>query len=211
MGRTYLKDRAYAVLKGLLLDGTILPGEFLSERKLGEMLGMSKTPIRSALERLEVEGFVKTAPQQGILVRELSIREIRDHYEIRAALETYIVQQLAGKLSSEQTAELEYNLSRQQACIDSGDIPGHVAADAAFHLLLASYFGNHEIQKVMQHQRDRIFQIAIQISRRHPPRMQASLEEHRGIFESLQDGDGEVAALRVKQHFESGKKFLLAG
>lgn len=207
--RTFLKDTAYETLKALLLEDAYPPGTFLSERKLGAQLGMSKTPIRAALERLEAEGFISTAPQQGILVRELSLREIRDHYEIRTALETYIVRQITGKLSQTQIAQLEANLTHQHACIQNGDTHGHVEADAAFHLLLADFLGNHEIKKVMQHQRDKIFRVAVQISRRNPPRMGDSLAEHRKIFAAIRNGDRSLAADLVQAHFEAGKRYLL--
>ena len=209
MERTFLKDRAYQELKTMLLDGSYSPGTFLSERKLGEQLGMSKTPIRAALERLEAEGFVATAPQQGIIVRELSLRQIREHYEIRAALESYIVQQIAGKLIPEQILALEKNLETQKTCIILGDIRGHVEADAEFHQLLAGFLGNDEIQKVMQHQRDKMFRVALQISQKNPTRMNASLDEHISIFEMIRDGDEKQAVALVREHFETGKRYLL--
>src|SRR4051794_4236895 len=84
--RSFLKDEAYEKIKGRLLEGDYAPGSFLSERQLAENLGMSKTPVKAALERLESEGFIAVSPQQGIVVRELSVREIADQYEIRAAL-----------------------------------------------------------------------------------------------------------------------------
>jgi DNA-binding GntR family transcriptional regulator len=207
--RTFLKDKAYEALKTFLMDGTYPPGTFLSERKLGGQLGMSKTPIRAALERLETEGFIATAPQQGIVVRELSLREIREHYEIRIALETYIVQQIAGKLISEQLNQLEENLAMQQARMENGDTLGHVEADADFHLLLADFLGNAEILKVMQHQRDKMFRVTVQISVQNPPRMESSLIEHTEIFDAIKNGDGDLAAERIKTHFETGKSYLL--
>ncbi len=207
--RTFLKDKAYQELKTLLLDGSYPPGSFLSERKLGNQLGMSKTPIRAALERLEAEGFVATAPQQGIIVRELSLREIREHYEIRAALESYIAQQIAGKLTKGQILALKKNLEIQKACILCGDINGHVEADADFHQLLAGFLGNVEIQKVMQHQRDKMFRVALQISRQNPARMQSSLAEHIGIFEKILAGDGDLAVEKIRGHLETGKQYLL--
>jgi DNA-binding GntR family transcriptional regulator len=91
-----LKEQAYQQLKQMLVDGTYVPGTFLSERRLAEQLGMSKTPVRAALERVEAEGYVTVSPQQGIVVRELSLREIKEHFEIRMALETHIVRRLAG-------------------------------------------------------------------------------------------------------------------
>src|SRR5262249_5818701 len=90
-----LKERAYAEIKRRILSGDPASGRFLSERQLSLQLGMSKTPVRAALERLEQEGIVTISPQQGIVVRDLSIHEIADQYEIRAALETYVLRSLA--------------------------------------------------------------------------------------------------------------------
>lgn len=210
MKRTFLKDKAYEELKTLLMNGTYPPDTFLSERKLGQQLGMSKTPIRAALERLETEGFVATAPQQGIIVRELSLREIREHYDIRTALETYIVQQITGKLTKTQIALLEENLETQRACMEKGDTNGHVEADAAFHLLLVDILGNEEIKKVMQHQREKMFRVAVQISIQNPPRMEGSLEEHTEILAAIKNSDGDLAAELIHAHFEAGKRYLLA-
>jgi DNA-binding GntR family transcriptional regulator len=196
-------------LKNLFLDGTYPPGTLFSERKLGEQLGMSKTPIQAALERLEAEGFIATAPQQGIIVRELSLREIREHYSVHIALGTYIVRQIAGRLTPKQIIALEVNLERQRKSIQAGDTNGYVDADAAFHLILADILSNEEIKKVMQHQRDRLFLVAVQISRQVPARMGSSLEEHIGIFEAIQSGDEDLAAQKIQEHLESGKQYLL--
>ena len=87
--RSLLKEQAYEQIKSRLLNNNYPPGSFLAERRLAENLGMSKTPVRAALERLELEGFITVSPQQGIVVRELSVREIADQYELRAALESY--------------------------------------------------------------------------------------------------------------------------
>ena len=87
--RSFLKDRAYEQIKHRLLNNDYAPGMFLSERQLAENLGMSKTPVKAALERLELEGFIAVSPQQGIIVRELSVHETADLYEIWLALESY--------------------------------------------------------------------------------------------------------------------------
>src|SRR5262249_16673482 len=96
-----MKERAYAEIKRRLLENEYPPMSFLSERLLVAQLGMSKTPIKAALERLEAEGYVAVSPQQGIVVRELTVHEIADQYEIRAALEAYVLRALAGKLTPE--------------------------------------------------------------------------------------------------------------
>ena len=84
-----LKEQAYAALKERILTGAFPSGELLSERQLvAELGGMSKTPIRAALERLEADGLVRISPQQGILVREISIREIVEIFDLRLIHDT---------------------------------------------------------------------------------------------------------------------------
>src|SRR6478609_4140209 len=111
--RAFLKNEAYVQIKGKLLNGDYAPGSFLSERQLARDLGMSKTPVKAALERLQGEGYIAVSPQQGIVVRELSVREIADQYEIRAALESYTVRMLAGQLTADQVASVRANLRAQ--------------------------------------------------------------------------------------------------
>src|SRR5215510_8543834 len=94
--RRLLKERAYRHIKQRILNGSFAPAEFLSERQLAGQLAMSKTPVRAALERLESEGLITTSPQQGIIVRDLSVEQIADLYEMRLALETYVARTLAG-------------------------------------------------------------------------------------------------------------------
>jgi len=92
-----LQDRAYADIKALIQDGSFAAGSFLSERQLAARLHMSKTPVKNALVRLELEGFVSVSPQQGIVVRESSVQEIVDILDLRLALEPYVVRRIAGK------------------------------------------------------------------------------------------------------------------
>ena len=93
-----LKEQAYGDLKRLILSGELAAGTVLSVRQLASQLEMSRTPLHAAIERLEADGLVALAPQQGVVVCELSIQDIANHYEIRQALEPYVMRRLAGKL-----------------------------------------------------------------------------------------------------------------
>src|SRR5262245_25517969 len=145
-----MKVRAYNEIKQFIQRGDLAPGSFLAERQLADQLGMSKTPIRAALVRLEAEGFVTISPQQGILIRDLTVPEIVDQYEIRAALETYVVRTLAGKLTADQVARLRENLAAQEALTPEVDAAPGVALDVEFHTLFSEFLGNREILGVMQ-------------------------------------------------------------
>ena len=157
--KALLKDQAYDELKTLILDGEFQTGDFLSERALAVRPGMSKTPIRTALERLEQERFIAISPQQGVVVRELSLEEIRDHYAIRAALEGFVVKRLAERLADEQFAALEKNLETMRRQVEDGNRTYAMYADADFHLHLCSFHGNQEILRMMRHQREKLYPV----------------------------------------------------
>lgn len=203
-----LKNQAYTEIKALLLEGVFKPGDFLSERQLAERLGMSSTPVRAALERLAFETFVNVYPRQGIFVRELSLQEIKDHYEIRIALESFVVSQIAGRITPEQIEALAIILEEQSLLLDRGSARQYMQLDAAFHLKLCEILGNKEIVRMMLHQREKLYRIVLQLLERGMRNMRTSYEEHVGILEALKQGDGQLAAERMRTHFENGRQIL---
>ena len=208
--RSLLKERAYEKIKQRLLDNDYPPGSFLSERQLAGALGMSKTPVKAALERLESEGFISVSPQQGIVVRELSVREIADQYEIRSALESYTLRTLAGNLTTEQVARVRENLKAQARLRGSGDVARGVELDAAFHAQFAEFLGNQEILRVIVQLREKMQRVVTQVFRICPARIDSSYEEHAAIAAAVIGGDGNRAAELIVRHLELGKQLILS-
>jgi DNA-binding GntR family transcriptional regulator len=209
-GRSLLKDRAYAAIKQRILQNDFAGGGFLAERQLASRLGMSKTPIRAALERLALEGFVTISPQQGIIIRDLSIRDIADQYEIRAALEGFVLRSLAGRLTPAQIGRVRANLEAEQANRDRCDIERGIALDAEFHLLFCEFLGNQEILRVMNQLRDKIHRVISQVFSLNPDRMAGSYQEHAAIADAVIRGDAALATRRIEDHLEVGKQLLLS-
>jgi DNA-binding GntR family transcriptional regulator len=207
--RGLMKERAYTELKRLILSEAVEPGAFLSERQLAARLKMSKTPIKAALERLEAERFISVSPQQGIVVQDLTLEEIADDFEIREALETYVVRRLAGKLTEEQVGRMRANLAQQRVTVDEVDVAANARLDSDFHLLWCEFFGNREILDVMRRLRDRIHRIIARVNARNSARLEASYEEHARITEAVFAGDGEAAARSIEEHLNYGKQCLL--
>lgn len=207
--RVLLKDQAYDRLKDLVLSEAFPPGSFLSERQLAAQLGMSKTPVKAALERLALEGLLTISPQQGIVVREVPVHEIVDLFDIRIALETFTVKCLAGRLGAGQQQRITENLRAQQDAIPVGDVALSTALDEDFHLLLSECLDNHEILRVMLSLRDRLTRVIARVFRRAPNRFEDSYKDHVRIAEALFAADGEEAARRVRDHLEYGKLFLI--
>ena len=205
-----LQDRAYAEIKALIQDGSFAAGSFLSERQLAARLRMSKTPVKNALVRLELEGFVSVSPQQGIVVRESSVQEIVDILDLRLALEPYVVRRIAGKLRAEQAAALRANLKAQAAAAKAADMPLLTQLDADFHVLLCSFAGNAEIAQIMGRLRDKLHRIILRVMRDVPGRPATAVAEHAAIAAAVIRGRGADAAKRVERHLEFGKRSLLS-
>jgi DNA-binding GntR family transcriptional regulator len=208
--RSFLKDRAYEKIKQRLLNNDYPPGSFLSERQLADNLGMSKTPVKAALERLESEGFIAVSPQQGIVVRELSVHEIADQYEIRAALESYTLRTIAGKLTPDQISRVRANLEALARIRGSGDVAKGVELDAAFHTQFVEFLGNGEILRVIVQLREKIQRVVTQVFRLSPSRINSSYDEHAAIAEAVIEGNGSRAADLLVSHLELGKRLILS-
>ncbi|WP_158735815.1 GntR family transcriptional regulator [Alteribacillus sp. YIM 98480] len=205
-----LKEKAYQEMKKLLLTGEIKPGDFLSERTLVERLDMSRTPIRSALDRLELDGFIKQSPQQGIVVQELSINKAAEIYELRKALESFVVNKLSNmELTKQQRSIIEENLSLQKRYVEENDIPQFTLKDAEFHHQLITFADNEEIIDINEQIQDRLNLIAVKVFKLDDQRIIVSYDDHKEIFEHILKGQGEKAAAKMTEHLEYGRRILM--
>lgn len=207
--RELFKDRAYDELRSRLDSHQYRPGMFLSERQLAEEFGMSKTPIKAALERLEMEGFITVSPQSGILVRELTVEEITEMYEIRVALEGFVLRSVAGKVTSQQMRRWEDNLEAYAQVNDRPDARQRaVALDAEFHLMPCEFLGNRLIINTMQQFSSKMLHVIHRVFSHLPERVSQSLIEHRQIVEAVQQGKGEKAQRLSEMHLRIGHEIV---
>lgn len=204
-----LQSRAYTELRRLIVTGEFPPGSFLSERQLALHLGMSKTPVHVALERLESEGFVTISAQQGIVVRGLSVDDIVDHYELREAVESWVVRKLAGNLNPQQREQLQVNLQQQQRALEDRDLIQLMHLDEQMHFLLCSYLNNREITSTMERLRDKIHQVILRVTHQDRNRPAESTAEHVQIIQAVIQGEPERAAQLMTEHLEAGKRRIL--
>lgn len=205
-----LKDKAYQSLKEWIQQARVAPGEFLSERKLASMLGMSKTPIKSALERLEQEGFVVVSPQQGIVVRELSIREVSDQFELRKALECFVVRSIAGRLGETEKKSLRRNVKQQTLAATRGEVAKLCELDAEFHLLLCEVLKNSAIIDCLVQHRAKMHRVIFEVMSRAPGRLKDAAMEHQRILKAIEDGKAVQASKLMEKHLEFGKQYLVS-
>jgi DNA-binding GntR family transcriptional regulator len=207
-GEPLLKDVAYAQIKRLILDGELPPGSFLSEQALADRVQVSKTPIRVALVQLQNDGLVSISPRQGIVVVPTSARDIAEMFDIRAAQETFLVRRLAGRLTPSQIDQLKENLKRHKDLAEQDDPVAATQNDFAFHLLLYEFLGNRMLLQFMKHVFDKLYRDAVQVTRNADGQLEKLHRDHDQIARALIKGDGELAAKRVLDHLEFGRRFL---
>ncbi|MBW7476118.1 GntR family transcriptional regulator [Paenibacillus oenotherae] len=206
-GAPLLKDIAYDAIKERILDERFEPGRFLSERELIELLEMSKTPIKSALTRLETEGFVTVSSKQGIIINDLTLNRIVDIYDLRLALETFNIQAIVGRLTQEQGGLLLDNLRETEEIVGQLDIKAFARADHQFHLLLCRFAGNQEIYRVLLNYQDHLLRITLRHLRKDPSRMVGFYQDHVSIYELLAEGREECVD-RLRDHLQLAKSKL---
>ena len=208
--RVLLKDRAYRELKELIQTGVFPPHSSVSERQLVKRLGMSKTPIRSALENLEAQGLVSVSPQKGVLIKELSAREISELFDVRNAVEPFIVSHLARRsIGKKQVDLLKQNLRKQKAAAKKEDAVAATQLDIEFHQLLARILDNQEMSAWLEKCFDKLQRSVLRINSLVAGRLHKSTQDHEEIVAAVAEGDESLAAERMLSHLRYGRQFLL--
>ncbi|PLS09577.1 GntR family transcriptional regulator [Neobacillus cucumis] len=204
-----LKDIAYNKIKEKILEEEFKPDRFLSERELIDLLQMSKTPIKSALDRLETEGFVTVSSKQGIAVKDLSIEQIIDIYHLRVAIETYNCEQIYKTITEEQLNLLRENLTLTKNSVEKRDVKEFAKNDHEFHFLIAKFAKNKEIQKILLNYNSHLLRITLRHLNRNPNRMEKFLQEHEEIYLQLEKKNRRCIDL-MRNHLKDSIKLLFS-
>ncbi|CAI6067292.1 HTH-type transcriptional repressor RspR [Cohnella sp. JJ-181] len=204
-----MRDEAFRQIKERIVKGEWGGGAFLSERRLSELLRMSKTPIRSALDRLEMMGLVRLTPNQGFVVQEISLKKIMDIYELRLSLETFAVTRLTGKMDRAFFERIDANLSRQSEAAEREDIVGYVELDRQFHEEIIAGLANEEYADAMSRIQDKFLMAVRTTFYKNKSRLWGSLEEHRQIRDALAGDDSERSERLIRNHIEFVKQIML--
>ena len=195
-----LAERVYAQLRKEILLARLRPGELVSENQLALRLGVSRTPVREAVQRLVREGLVNVWPQRGSLVSLMSLQRIREALFVREAVECQVVRQLLAPGGAAAGWEsLEACLARQTQALQNHDLEATLRADEDFHRELLELCGLGGVWPVVAQARDlhhRVRAIAL-------PELRSGLKaisDHQAILDALRSGDPERAVSCVSEH-----------
>lgn len=199
-------DEVYDRLRGDIVHGVLRPNQRLVELDLAETLGVSRTPVREALQRLTLEGLVRRE-RGGWVVHEHSPEEIRAIYEVRAALEGYAAFLAAGRVTPEQLRELEELYPPGEAAAELGP-DAQVELNERFHDGVIAAAGNQRLAQLSRASRQYYFNHRIARSY-DAEENRRSIESHRRILEALGRGDGPEAEARAREHVDDALSIAL--
>lgn len=205
-----LREVVSETLRQAIQDGVLQPGERLMEIPLAEELGVSRTPIREAIRKLELEGFVVMIPRRGTYVANISLKDITQVFEIRSALEELAAGLAAERITEEEIEELERMLVEISDHMESKDMERIVEADIKFHEVLYKASRNDRLAEIVNNLREQIIRFR-SVSMNQPGRLAKTWEEHRQLVEAIGAHNALQARKLARIHMEHSEQALLTG
>ena len=200
--RPMLEDSAYEAIKAAILSLSLAPGTPLIESSLAKQLGISKTPVRAGLTRLEKEGLVELMPHKGWRVARLTLQDVEDIFEVRSVLQAYCVRILTENITNEQIEELRDIVSRNKAALTKGQRGKANDNLGEFDACISNSLPNDRLRTVLTNLREQLRLIGA-ISRRIPDRVEKSIAEHQRVLDAIEAHDAERAQQLIRAHIES--------
>lgn len=204
-----IRHRVFEELRADIMSCALQPGEEVRESELAERYGVSKSPIRDALQKLEMEGLVEIAARRGHRVSRISIADARDILDLRIILEAAAVRRIATNADDRQLQALD---RFREANFHS--VQEFAQYNRAFHHHLSDLSGNARLSDTMKslmENYDRLCVVSLSARRTEAEAMQTALADHNGIIDALQARNGAAAARLSGRHVDQSRTHVLKG
>lgn len=208
--RRKVTDWVYEEIRQAIIELRLHPDEPLREAAIAEQLGVSKTPIREALARLEQEGLVETVSFKGAVVSGYSPRDLEEIYELRALLEGAAVRAAADSASEEVREQLREVVARSRELRDAGELVELAGLLGQFDQIVYDQVANQRIRALIDNLRAHLTRIG-NLTEAIPGRVEASVEEHAAIVQAMMRRDADDAERLMRAHIGSVLADQLAG
>lgn len=195
-----LANQVYEQLEYNILTGTYASGEIISESRLSEELGVSRTPIREALAKLEHERLIKDSPS-GTVVVGVTQSDVKDLFEVKRRLEVIATRRAAENISRNGLAALKDNIDKQEFYAQKGDSFKVRDLDTEFHDIIYRECGSTTFETIMSPIHHKMMKYR-RISLEKPHRIMESVAEHKAIYEAIAGGDGDKVETIMLIHID---------
>ncbi len=203
-----LRDVVFNTLRNAILKGELEPGERLMEIKLAEKLGVSRTPIREAIRKLELEGLVVMTPRKSAEVARITEEDLTDVLEVRRVLEELAIDLSCQNITDDIIAELEDNLVRFKTAVKKNDITEIATMDVEFHETIYKSTGNKRLIQILNNLREQMYRYRLEYIKDKQTRDNLVIE-HRGIIDALKNRDNINGKKAILNHIEKQQITIL--
>ncbi|MCI9143020.1 MAG: GntR family transcriptional regulator [Lachnospiraceae bacterium] len=203
-----LRDVVFNTLRQAILTGELKPGERLMEIHLADKLGVSRTPVREAIRRLELEGLVTMIPRRGAEVARITEKSMNDVLEVRRALDALCAELACDRITEEELGDLSRACEHFEHCVKVGDAKKIAQADVALHDIIVQATGNRRLIQLVNNLSEQMYRYRfeyIKDSSQH----ETLIKEHRTIYQSIAGKDKETAAAAARTHIDNQKKAII--
>jgi DNA-binding GntR family transcriptional regulator len=199
-----LTQQAYQSIRDEIIKGRLDGRQHLTEGYFASRFGISKSPIREALNRLESESLITIIPRRGAFVSKFSIHDIEEIYELREILEALVVRDAV--LDSKTLRGMRESVDAAKACMRRNDIASYIREDATFHTRLAQASSNSRLRKILENMHN---QMLILRRKTFELTSHTSVAQHTQILRALEQGRKDVAAKLMVRHIRTVRKRLI--
>ena len=203
-----LRDVVFKKLRRAILLEELKAGERLTEIRLADRLGVSRTPIREAMRKLELEGLVVMVPRRGAVVAKISEKNLRDVLEIRRVLDMLCARLACERMSEEAKEKLNTACQDFEEAVKSGDLRDVAQKDVALHNIIIEATGNLTLQQMLDNLAEQMYRYRVKYLK-DDSQYQTLSREHRAICKSIMSGDQETAVRLVKEHIDNQETAII--
>jgi DNA-binding GntR family transcriptional regulator len=193
--------RVYLCLRQRIVEMSMLPGARIVEREIAEELGISRTPVHEAVQRLADDGLVEVLPRSGTFVARIPLDALEEAMLVRNALETAIIEKAAQRATLDGVARLRAILEEEAVAAGANDLRAFHRSDEMFHAALAELSGYPGVWPIIlqaKTQMDRYRQLTLPLE----GRMRGVLDEHRTVVDAVESGDPAQAVEAMREHLD---------
>ncbi len=203
-----LRDVVFNTLRKAILTGELKPGERLLEIHLANRLGVSRTPIREAIRKLELEGLVIMIPRRGAEVAQITEKSLKDVLEVRRALDALCVELACDRITTEEEERLKRACDTFERATQTRDATTIAAADVALHDIIVQATGNKRLIQLINNLSEQMYRYRFEYIK-DENRHDNLINEHRMIYESIIRRDKEQAAAAAKLHIDNQERSII--
>ena len=204
-----LRDVVFNTLRQAILTGELKPGERLMEIHLANRLGVSRTPIREAIRKLELEGLVTMIPRRGAEVAQITEKSMKDVLEVRRTLDALSAELACERISPEEEEALKIACQNFEEAVKTKDAKIIAKADVAVHDIIAAATGNQRLIQLINNLAEQMYRYRFEYIK-DASQHERIIQEHRVIYESIAKKDKEAASNMAKTHIDNQEKAVIA-